>query len=140
MFKKLFFIVFIGLMAWQTQGISQPKSTDKPAIQLIYFSGSDWCANCIRLKENILTNKAFVEYLEANQLSIEQIDFPQRKKLTASQRAYNESVAEKYAFDGNFPTLLLAREDTMQYMKLNYENQTVDEMISQIKKTLKQLQ
>ncbi len=107
--------------------------------KLIVFEGSDWCPNCISFEKNVLSNAVFKNFLDDNKIEIEMIDFPQRKKLSKEQKKYNASVAEKYSFDGKYPTILLTNETTDEYLKLDYSNQTVDELIDEIKQKLKQL-
>jgi hypothetical protein len=112
---------------------------EKPNHKLIVFEGSDWCSNCISFEKNVLSNTTFKTFLEGYNIEIEKIDFPQRKKLSKEQKKYNASVAEKYSFDGKYPTILLTNEATDEYLKLNYSNQTVDELIDEIKQKLEQL-
>lgn len=44
---------------------------------LLYFSGSDWCANCRRFEKNILEDTLFLTY-SAKKLVILQADFPEK--------------------------------------------------------------
>jgi len=107
--------------------------------KLIVFEGSDWCPNCISFEKNVLSNDVFSKFLENNQIEIEKIDFPQRKKLSKEQIKYNASVAEKYAFDGSYPTILLTSSATEKYLRLRYSNQTVEELINEIKLKMEKL-
>ena len=70
-------------------------------------------------------------------IAIERIDFPQRKKMSSEQIEFNSFVAEKYSFDGQYPTLILARNDKLLFSKLSYLNQSVDEMIDDLNSTIK---
>ena len=112
------------------------QATDQSKYKLIVFEGSDWCPNCRRLEKNILSDTSFLKQLEKMSVNIERIDFPQRKKLTKSIQEYNNSVADKYAFDGSFPTIILALNETMSFQKINYSNQTTGEILSQIKSNI----
>ena len=107
--------------------------------KLIVFEGSDWCPNCINFEKNVLSNKVFSIFLENNQIEIEKIDFPQRKRLSKEQIKYNASIAEKYEFDGSYPTILLTNESTEKYLKVNYSSQTANELINEIKRKMEQL-
>jgi hypothetical protein len=102
---------------------------DQCKYKLIIFEGSDWCPNCRRLEKNVLSDSLFLYKLKTISVKIEMIDFPQRKKLSKETRMYNGSMAEKYSFDGNYPTLVLTRTDTLSFQKITYTNQTVDEML-----------
>lgn len=103
------------------------KSAPAPAAAhtLIVFEGSDWCRNCIRFKKTVLTKESFQKYLEKRNIEVEQIDFPQRKQLDAATVAYNSKIADKYNFDGVFPTLLLINNTTEAVAKIPYATQDV---------------
>jgi thiol-disulfide isomerase/thioredoxin len=108
--------------------------------QLVVFEGSDWCVNCRRLEKNVLSDSSFISFTIENKIEIEKVDFPQRKIQTKSEKNKNEEIAEKYQFDGSFPTLILARKDTLFYKKLNYNNQNLTQIKNEILNGLKQLQ
>ena len=88
-------------------GYTTYAQTESKAFELIIFEGSDWCSNCVRLEKNVLSNPGFESFLLERNIKLKRIDFPQRKLLDKEHMAYNVSVAEKYLFDGVFPTLLL---------------------------------
>lgn len=90
---------------------------------LLVFEGSDWCGNCRQLKKKVLSDTSFINQMKENQVVIELVDFPQRKKLAPDLVEKNASLAEKYQFDGVFPTLIIARQDTFSYAKIQYQNE-----------------
>jgi thiamine biosynthesis lipoprotein len=94
------------------------SSIDNPNLKLIIFEGSDWCVNCIQLEKNILSDVAFIEFSEGNEIEIERIDFPQRKKQDKEVEKYNADMAEKYDFDGTFPTVILLEKETNELIKV----------------------
>lgn len=75
---------------------------------LLNFSGSDWCAPCIRLKNEFFLSTAFIEFSEQN-LVLANADFPRLKKnqLEKNQVQHNEALAEKYNPEGRFPLTVL---------------------------------
>ncbi|CCG99763.1 hypothetical protein FAES_1753 [Fibrella aestuarina BUZ 2] len=108
--------LFLNLLAaprlaplWQTN-LEQAKNEAKAGHKLIllYFSGSDWCGPCIKLKKEIYESDAFTTYAD-KQLVLVRADFPRAKKnqLSAEQTAHNESLAERYNPDGQFPMTVL---------------------------------
>jgi thioredoxin-related protein len=105
---------------------------DQSRFRLIVFEGSDWCAHCRRLEKEILNDSLFLSQLQTHSVVIERIDFPQRKKLSDTTRLYNNTIAEKYAFDGNFPTIILSRTDSFRYRKINYSNQSIAKFLAEI--------
>jgi len=80
--------------------------TNKPV--LIYFSGSDWCKPCILLSKEALDKQEFLAYAEEN-LILVKADFPRMKKnrLPKDLQLHNETLAEKYNKQGEFPLLVL---------------------------------
>ncbi|MDC6364906.1 MULTISPECIES: thioredoxin fold domain-containing protein [Flavobacteriaceae] len=109
------------------------KSTTVPSYRLVLFEGSDWCVNCIRFDKHILRDEKFVEFLDKEDIEIQRVDFPQRKKLNADEESFNASMAEKYGFQGIFPTILLVESDTNEIFTLEYHDQEALEFIEQIK-------
>ncbi len=120
-----FLFIFICSFGFNIKGQAEYK--------LIVFEGSDWCSNCQRLEKNILMDNIFLEQLEKLSIQIEKIDFPQRKKLPVETKNYNNMIAEKYNFDGTFPTIIISRTDALIFQKIIYSNQSVEELMSEIK-------
>ena len=106
---------------------------------LIVFEGSDWCGDCRRFEKNILNDESFVIFLEQQNITLERIDFPQRKKLQKEEQEYNKMMAEKYAFPGKYPTILLSRTDTLLYTQIHYINEPANTIIERIKTKLGEL-
>ena len=75
---------------------------------LISFSGSDWCAPCIKMKKEVFENETFLDLAE-RKLVLVRADFPRSKKnqLPAEQIKHNEGLAEKYNSAGKFPFTVL---------------------------------
>lgn len=127
-------ILFFILLS--VAGLSQNKSKYK----LIVFEGSDWCANCKRLDTNILSNNEFLIPLNQLGVTIEKIDFPQRKKLPKEIVAYNTLIAEKYNFDGTYPYLLLLNTHTSAYKRISYNNNPGKQLLIAIEEEMQKLQ
>jgi thioredoxin-related protein len=99
--------------SWLTD-ISTAKTTAQQQHKLILlnFSGSDWCAPCIKMKKEVFESEAFLT--EANEhLVLVRADFPRQKKnqLPREQTQHNEALAELYNPDGKFPFTLLLDAD-----------------------------
>jgi hypothetical protein len=125
------------LLTWLISDYHPRETSD---VALIYFSGSDWCTECILFENKVLSDTTFTNFLDRRAIALEKIDFPQRKRLTREQISYNELVADRYEFDGTFPTLLLGRTDTLHFVKLRYNNQPASRLIEEITTKLNQLQ
>ncbi len=111
-----------------------PKNDVK--YKLILFEGSDWCVNCIRLEKNVLTNAAFIDFMKKRNITFERIDFPQRKQLDEATQQYNAEMAEKYGFQGIFPTIILERSNSEQTQTLEYHDQSCSDFIAQLSSNL----
>ncbi len=94
---------------WKTnfEGAKQEASKENKNILLV-FSGSDWCAPCIKL-DNVVW-KSDVFQLEAEKYwVIYKADFPKKKanQLSPEQTESNKKLAEKYNKNGSFPLVIL---------------------------------
>ncbi len=102
---------------------------------LLNFSGSDWCAPCIKMKKNYFENSDFQQYAN-EQLILLKADFPRLKKngLSAEQQKENEQLAEKYNIKGTFPcTVLLNTEGKVLKRWEGYPSETPAVFLKQIK-------
>lgn len=86
--------------------LKDAKANNK--LVLLYFSGSDWCGPCIKLKKDVYENNEFQTFASKN-LILVKADFPRLKKnqLSKEQTALNEKMAEKYNSKGKFPLSIL---------------------------------
>jgi thioredoxin-related protein len=98
---------------WQTDFETAKKvAREKDRYILLNFSGSDWCAPCIRLRKEVFDSDDFSK-LADNSLVLFNADFPRNKKnqLPKEIQKRNEGLADLYNPSGKFPfTLLLTPE------------------------------
>ncbi|HMJ88250.1 MAG TPA: thioredoxin family protein [Candidatus Acidoferrum sp.] len=85
---------------------------------LINFTGSDWCGWCIKLKAEVFDTPEFTAFAEANFVLLE-VDFPQRKRLSAEQQRKNDALQEKFGIEG-FPTLIVLNASGKAVAKTGY--------------------
>ncbi len=105
---------------------------------LLNFSGSDWCAPCIKMKKEVFESEAFLTRSEA-QLVLVRADFPRSKKnqLSPEQIKHNEALAEKYNPEGKFPfTLLLNADGSIVKEWDGYVFASQDKFIGELDKAL----
>jgi thioredoxin-related protein len=103
---------------------------------LLNFSGSDWCAPCIKMKRDVFSADVFKEYADKS-LVLVRADFPRMKKnqLAKEQIQRNEALAEKYNPLGKFPlTLLLDAQGKVIKEWDGYANQTPEMFVEELKK------
>ena len=112
-----------------TEAFAQAQATNRPV--LLVFSGSDWCAPCIQLKRQVLTDTAFLRYARQRVVLLE-ADFPQRKKLPAPLVAAYEQLAEAYNPAGTFPKLVVVAADKRLVAVLSTLRQTPTTLVAQL--------
>ncbi|HEX5170229.1 MAG TPA: thioredoxin family protein [Cyclobacteriaceae bacterium] len=110
---KTFLISLILLLPSSTEWLTNFETAREIATKenkfvLLNFSGSDWCAPCIKMKQEVFESEAFL-LLAEKKLVLVRADFPRSKKnqLSKEQTAHNEALAEKYNPLGKFPLTLL---------------------------------
>jgi protein disulfide-isomerase len=131
--KKWMLSLVAGLLAWSVNAAESGKGglewlTDLPAAQakakkenkhvLLDFTGSDWCGWCIKLNKEVFSKPEFAEYAKKNLVLVE-VDFPQRKKLSAAQTKANNALQTKYDIEG-FPTLVILDSEGKLAGKMGY--------------------
>lgn len=91
---------------WYTDynlALSLAKDSDKNI--LMYFTGSDWCAPCIQLKDDLFATSEF-KNLSKNYVLV-YIDIPRRDDVVSmEQKAHNKEVFKKFNKSGVFPLFL----------------------------------
>ncbi|WP_264558740.1 thioredoxin family protein [Flavobacterium sp. N2270] len=100
---------------------------------ILVFSGSDWCAPCIKLDRNIWQSEAFKKEANANWIIVK-ADFPRKKanQLEDSQTEKNRKLAEKYNVEGSFPLVVILDKSGKILSKMGYKNVSPEEYIKMI--------
>ena len=117
--KKIVYILLFAsfgmLQAQQWQenfddALAKASAEDKPIV--LVFSGSDWCAPCIRLKRHVFDSEEFKAYALEHYVMYD-ADFPRKKKnqLLEEKLNVNKSLAEKYNPRGYFPLVVVMDKD-----------------------------
>ena len=102
---------------------------------LLVFSGSDWCAPCMRFEKKVLKDPLFIRFSDSS-LILVNADFPQGKKLPPPVVKQDEDLAEKYNPSGLFPLIVLLRSDQQVLAYLKYQNESAQDFISAINQYL----
>lgn len=98
---------------WESSfAIAKERASNEHKLILLNFSGSDWCAPCIKMKQEIFSSDVFSNYAGEN-LVLLNADFPRsrKNKPDAAQQAQNEKLAEQYNRQGSFPMTVLLKPD-----------------------------
>ena len=92
--------------AWMVLGVdrfTKAKEEGKPI--LMDFTGSDWCGWCIKLKKEVFSKHAFIDYSNEH-LILMTVDFPKTKKQEESLKDQNNMLLDTYGVN-SFPTIIL---------------------------------
>ncbi|NMH88406.1 thioredoxin family protein [Flavivirga algicola] len=130
--KKIIFIVILLFTSlsfsqeWETN-LNKAKSLAKEKNQniVLVFSGSDWCAPCIKLEREVFDTNTFKAYSKDNFVMLK-ADFPRRKKnaLPKTQETHNKQLAERYNSKGYFPLVVVLNEKGNVLKELGYVKTT----------------
>lgn len=104
-------------------GIAKEIAQKEQKDILLVFSGSDWCAPCIKLDNQIWQSEAFKAYAK-KKLVLVRADFPKRKnnQLSKDQQEKNNALAEQYNTKGYFPLVILLDTKGEVLNQLGYKN------------------
>ena len=133
----LFALLFSFLLPAENailSGIRSDAAAKKQRIA-VYFSGSDWCANCHRFSKEVLSTPDIDQQLK-NDFVFYTADFPQRKKLDAQTLAANEQLAEKLNPESRFPVLVITDGDLNVIARIHagHDKVEVAQKLAEIKK------
>ena len=110
-------IFFIGLNSFSQNWLTNFEEAKQVAHSsnqkiILVFSGSDWCAPCIKLEKEIWKTEEFKAYSKSNFVML-RADFPRRKKnaLSKELQEHNNNLAEKYNKNGFFPLVVVLDEN-----------------------------
>ena len=92
---------------------------------ILVFSGSDWCAPCIKLEKEIWETEEFKAFSKSNFVML-RADFPRRKKnvLSKDLQEQNNNLAEKYNKNGFFPLVVILDENGKVLGETGYKKTT----------------
>lgn len=112
--------------------LATAKSENKNV--LLIFSGSDWCAPCMKLEKNVFHTEIFKSESAANWV-IYKADFPKKKAnaLPKEVQAQHDKLAEKYNRDGNFPFVLVLDSNGKVLGRTGFKNITAQDYITELK-------
>lgn len=123
---------------WSTDiDTAKRDATEQQKKIFLYFSGSDWCKPCIRLREKEINTEQFAQFAQ-NNLILLQADFPRLKKnqLSKEQVRHNEALAEKYNSEGTFPLIVILDMDGKVIGKAGYREETSEEFVRRIQQLI----
>ncbi|MFZ4740101.1 MAG: thioredoxin family protein [Bacteroidales bacterium] len=99
---------------------------------LLFFTGTDTCKNCIKMRQNILDSKEFIEYSRNNFVMLH-VDYPNAKtnKLSPIQLKKNKELVAKYNPQGKIPQIVILEPKGGVKATANYLDIPVSEYLPQ---------
>lgn len=119
---------------WKTDFDSAKKEAHDANKKLIMvFQGSDWCAPCMKLNQEIWSSEAFKNYAKEHYVLLK-VDFPRKKAnaLPAEQQEKNGQLAETYNKNGYFPFVVVLDPQGKVVGETGYKHISPEEYISQL--------
>jgi len=118
------------------EALALSKKENKPI--LMSFSGSDWCANCMRLERVVFSSNAFKTFSAKNFVLLK-VDFPAKKKnkLSPEMTKQNDSLAEKFNKSGSFPTVIILGIDGKLIGTTGYKKMSAEAYVTHLNSFLK---
>jgi protein disulfide-isomerase len=85
---------------------------------MLFFTGSDWCGWCMRLKKEVFNFPEFETWTKENVVLVE-LDFPRRKPLDPKILNQNRELARIFGVSG-YPTVWFVNPQKLDSNKLNF--------------------
>ena len=104
---------------WHTdlnKAVNISFSEKKPI--MLFFTGSDWCGWCIRLKKEVFNYPEFENWSKENVVLVE-LDFPRRKSIDQKILNQNRELARIFGVSG-YPTVWFVSPQKVDTNKLNF--------------------
>jgi thioredoxin-related protein len=143
--KKFISITFLFLSSlgfaqqWSTNiDEAKAQATAENKTIVLVFSGSDWCAPCIKLDKNVWQSEEFKAFA-AEKLVLLRADFPKKKAnvLPEALQNSNKTLAEKYNQEGYFPLVVVLNAQGKVIAKKGYENQNAAKYVAELQALIK---
>lgn len=111
-------------------------SSETGKMIVVQFSGSDWCAPCIRLEKQIVNTPEFEVF--AKGFIWVKADFPRKKsnRLSKEITEQNDMLAEQFNSQGHFPLLVFLDKDQKVKGTIGYKSVDVKAYIAIIEKMI----
>jgi len=125
------FITVTG-QEWETDlSVAKRIAAEKNRNIVLVFSGSDWCAPCIKLEKEIWETDEFKSYAKEHFVML-RADFPRKKvnRLSKEQQEKNNKLAETYNLNGYFPFVLVLDANGKILVTTDYKKVSPKEYIS----------
>ncbi len=97
---------------------AREKAKNENKLLLLYFSGSDWCPACQRLKSETLDKPEFSDFARASLVLVE-ADFPRYKAMPELQHVANVQLRKSYHVT-SYPTFVVLNSNGDEVKRIGY--------------------
>lgn len=97
---------------------AKDKAKQENKFILLYFTGSDWCSWCMKLKREVFDAPEFIEFARMNLVLVE-LDFPRNKPMAHLQLQGNIALQKSYRVT-EYPTVILVKQDGQEFNRSGY--------------------
>lgn len=125
----------VSAQDWKTNlAEAKEEATAKSKNIVLVFSGSDWCAPCIKLDRTVWQSEEFKTEAPDNWVLLK-ADFPKKKAnaLPEAQTKANQELAEIYNPEGSFPKVIVMNNEGKVLGIMGYEKIDAKEYITKLK-------
>jgi thioredoxin-related protein len=100
---------------------------------ILVFQGSDWCAPCIKLNQEIWSSDPFKSFAKDHFVMVK-VDFPRKKAnaLPPEQQEKNARLAETYNKQGFFPFVVILDAAGNKIGETGYRKMTPEDYIEHL--------
>jgi protein disulfide-isomerase len=108
-------------IVWHTdlnKAIELSKKENKP--MMLFFTGSDWCGWCVKLKKEVFSQSEFKQWAQDNVILVE-VDFPKTTAQSEELKTQNRMLQQQFAVRG-YPTCFFVNADKLKDGNINYTN------------------
>lgn len=128
-------ISLLKAQTWETNfPVAKTEAAQSNKAIILVFSGSDWCAPCIKLEKQILESETFKAFANENAILV-RADFPRKKEnqLPEDIQEQNSQLAELYNQNGYFPFVVVLDAEGHVLGEAGYEKVKPEAYVSKLK-------
>lgn len=106
-------------IVWHTdlnKAIELSKKENKP--MMLFFTGSDWCGWCVKLKKEVFSQNEFKQWAQDNVILVE-VDFPKTTAQSEELKTQNRMLQQQFVVRG-YPTCFFVNADKLKDGKINF--------------------
>jgi protein disulfide-isomerase len=124
-------LILLIMLSWASQsswaenlewlgdvGAAKERAKQENKFIMLYFTGSDWCPWCMRLKREVFDQPEFANFA-GSKLVLVEVDFPHNKPMAHLQMVGNKALKKVYNVTG-YPTVVVLNQEGREIHRLGY--------------------